>query len=719
MAAMLSWAVLFGTLHAALSVPGAERLSPLAQSGRLDYSIGPFGFFSSLRDAFVARILGLEPAGNVAQQSVTRSTDGDGSLLAGPVALPLSRVPGRLPRTVVEHPFDNDAFRDAHPVSAIPFTGKTDTRSAGRESGEPDACEPAGGTVWYRYRPNRNMGLLATTFGSDHAVALGVFTGENLTDLTLVDCDVHTEGNAQVVFPAKRNRSYFFQLAAPIRGGELVFSLDPVGTTSMVSVAYNGRRAVTEDAVVGGISATGRYVSFTAHGTDVVRRKEKKTCYWRNQDGHDCFDVYVRDMVAGRTELVSKNSRGASTNGVSGASSISGDGRYVAFWSWGNNLVPRDNNDAGDFFVHDRVTNKTERVSVSSEEREGTIPWAGNRICKQDIPSTLEPFDRGWPELCKSPTADFIGMSSAISSDGRFVAFASPLHGLVSPEPPHCTDLTTVDAGGAHGPSTPLLVDVGPLPCRQVYIRDRKTGQTRLVSVSSDGTAGNGDSAGPFISSNGRWIAFSSSAPNLVANDTNGYRDVFIHDLRTGTTELASTSTWGELGDAQSGGASQRGHQTISDNGRWVAFVSHASNLHPEDGNFTDDVFLKDRRTGETIMVTDTEDSPSSPLDYGSSGHSSMSANGRYIGFTSDLGDRSEGRQELFVYDRVTRTITRISVTTSGEPCKGTMSHEPEISADGHFVAFNSDCYNLDNRYRDDTDALDWDVFVHELPWVR
>lgn len=719
LAAVLSWAILFGTLQAALVIPSLEQLSPLARAGALDYSLGPVGLFESLRASFIAEILGLDLPTSI---HVADGSSSDDSVLAAPIdSTSIAPIPGRLPRAVVEHPFDNDDFDDAHPISSIPFTGKTDTRSAQREASEPDDCEPVGGTVWYRYQPDSNIGLLANSFGSDHAVALGVFAGKDLTNLRLVDCDVHPEGNAQVVFPAKRGNSYFLRVTAPASGGDLVFSLDPLGTTSMVSVARNGKESASGESKYAAVSADGRYVSFHSSGEDLVWRREKKNCYWQKRSTSDCPDVYVRDMATGRNELVSRNTRGVSSNGVSGRSAISGDGRFVLFWSVGNNLVPADDNDAGDYFVHDRLTKETERVSLSSDGEEGTIPWVGNHMCKGQIPRTIPPFDQGWPEICKSQTADFLGSGSGISSDGRHAVFASTLHGLVDPEPPHCTDVTQTDRGGAnHGPGIPIPVDLGALNCRQIYVRDRKTDETRLVSLSSDGKAGNGDSAGPFISRNGRWVAFSSSATNLVENDTNQFRDVFIHDLRTGATELASTSTWGFQGDAQSGGTSQRGHATISNNGRWVAFVSHASNLTQDDGNYSDDVFLKDRRTGETILVTGATGSPSSPLDYGSSGHSSISTDGRYIGFTSDLGDGSQVRQELFVYDRVTRTITRISVATSGEECDGKFSHEPEISADGHFVVFESDCSNFDRRYRDSAQsATDFDVFIHELPWVR
>lgn len=719
-AAAMSWVVLFGTLQAALTIPSEERLSPLARAGALDYSLRPGGVFESLRASFIAKILGLEPP----TARIASGSSPDDSILAASFApTPIAPIPGRLPRTIVEHPFDNDDFEDAYPVPTIPFTGKTDTRAADREDGEPDACEPAGGTVWYRYRPTRNLGLLANSFGSDHAIALGVFRGQDLNSLTLVGCALHAAGNAHVTFPAKKDRSYFFQVAAPVSGGKLVFSLDPLGTTRMVSVARNGKEGGDRGSAYAAVSADGRYVSFHSNSRNLVRREEKKTCFWRDTQTQDCPDVYVRDLSTGRTELVSKNSRGVSSNGVSEGSAISGDGRYVVFRSTGDNLVPHDDNDTSDIFVHDRHTHKTERVSVSSEGKEGTTAWAGNRTCKDDMPPQPTPeWEASFREFCKNTPEDFFRPGLGISSDGRYVVFASSLHGLVEPEPPHCTDFTSQDyfVGLNHGPRVPLSFDIGPWSCRQVYVHDRKKNETRLVSVSSDGRAVEGDSAGPFISRNGRWVAFSSSADKLVARDDNGYRDVFLHDLRTGATELVSVSTWGQQGDAQSGGTNQRGHNTVSDNGRWIAFISHASNLTEDDGNPVEDIFLRDRRSGQTVLVSAASESAAQQTDHlARASHASISTNGRYIGFTAGTGLLSQEPNELFVYDRVTRTITKISVPTSGEDgeCGSLGSAEPEISADGHFVVFESDCTNLDNRYRDDGGNID--VFIHALGWAR
>src|SRR3989440_488453 len=155
----------------------------------------------------------------------------------------------------------------------------------------------------------------------------------------------------------------------------------------------------------------------------------------------------------------------------------------------------------------------------------------------------------------------------SISADGRFVAFYSSAANLVGS-----------DTNGV----------------RDVFVRDRKTGKTTRVSVDSHGAQGNGDSEGPSISADGRFVAFLSSASNLVGGDTNGVRDVFVRDRKTGKTRRVSVDSHG----AQGKGASFV--PSISANGRFVAFSSVANNLVGGDTNTASDVFVRDRKTGKT-----------------------------------------------------------------------------------------------------------------------
>ena len=175
-----------------------------------------------------------------------------------------------------------------------------------------------------------------------------------------------------------------------------------------------------------------------------------------------------------------------------------------------------------------------------------------------------------------------------ISANGRFVTFVS-----------FASDLVTNDTNDTNG-----MLDV--------FVRDLKTGSTGLVSVNSAGTgSGNGASDLPAISADGRFVAFRSGASDLVANDTNRTFDVFVRDLKTGTTTLVSVNSAGTgSGNGSSGSAIARGEEiaappVISADGRFVAFVSFARDLVDNDTNGNQsDVFVRDLKTGTTTLVS-------------------------------------------------------------------------------------------------------------------
>ena len=287
------------------------------------------------------------------------------------------------------------------------------------------------------------------------------------------------------------------------------------GETSRVSVASDGTQG-NERSVGGSISANGRYVAFTSWASNIVAG-DTNICLLINNPGQ-CPDVFVHDRETGETTRVSVASGGAQANDASFLSQISADGRYVVFESRASTLVTDDTNDAMDIFVHDRETGETIRVSVAS----------GGAQANQ------------WSWL------------SSISADGRLIAFAS-----------HAENLVNGDTNGNE----------------DIFIHDRKTGETTRVSVASDGTQGNSVSSSPSISSDGRYVAFESLASNLIAGDTNGDYDVFVHDRETGETTRVSVASDGTQGNSVSSSPS------ISSDGRYVAFTSWASNLIAGDTN--------------------------------------------------------------------------------------------------------------------------------------
>ena len=363
-------------------------------------------------------------------------------------------------------------------------------------------------------------------------------------------------------------------------------------------------------------------------------------------DTNGSDDIFVHDRQTGATERVSADSLGNQSNAPSGTSAINDDGRYVAFDSYATNLVPGDTNGECDVFVHDRQTAGTTRVSVDSAGNQGDRPSA----------------------------------SPAVSANGRYVSFDSGSSNLV-PE----------DTNGTW----------------DIFVHDRQTGGTTRASIDSAGNQADGASWWPAISADGRYVAFCSNASNLVTEDTNGYRDVFIHDRETGVTERVSVDSAGNQGNDHS--AAWIG-TAISRDGRYVAFHSWASNLVSGDTNGFGDIFVHDRYTGTTTRVS--VDSAGNQ-ENGHSWDPAISADGRYVAFQSDAsnlvpGD-TNGTSDIFVHDCQTGATERASVDGAGNQGDGN-SLAYSISADGRYVAFGSAASNL---VTNDTNGVS-DVFVHD-----
>ncbi|HVZ94543.1 MAG TPA: hypothetical protein VG797_08535 [Phycisphaerales bacterium] len=266
----------------------------------------------------------------------------------------------------------------------------------------------------------------------------------------------------------------------------------------------------------------------------------------------------------------------------------------------------------------------------------------------------------------------------AISTDGRFVAFYSNASNLVAGDTNSASD---------------------------IFVRDRQTGETSRVSVDSNGGQGNGNCIYLTMSADSRFVAFESDATNLVQNDTNGRTDIFVHDRQTGQTSRVSVATDGTQGEFASGSPS------ISADGRFVTFYSGAANLVPGDTNDNLDVYVHDRQTGRTSRVS--VDSSGGEAN-GGSYYQTISADGRFVAFDSTASnlapDDTNGAIDAFVHDRQTGLTTRISAAPGGTPADG-HSWSPSISADGRCVAFHSLATNL---VPGDTNG-GADVFVQDL----
>ena len=404
--------------------------------------------------------------------------------------------------------------------------------------------------------------------------------------------------------------------------------------TQRVSLDSLGAQGNSDSGYYGlSISADGRHVVFQSLATNLVPGGT-----------HSHGNVFERDLLTGQTSLVSVDSSGVEGIADSFSPSISADGRYVAFASRATNLVPSDTNGYADVFVRDRQIGLTSLVSVDSQGVQGN----GDSV----FPS--------------------------ISSDGRYVAFSSSATNLVVP-----------DMNGT----------------QDIFVRDRQTGQTSLVSLASSGAQGNGFSLHPCISGDGRYVAFDSIASNLVPGETLGVSDVFVRDVQSGQTIRASVTSAGAEANAPSV------FPSISADGGHVAFRSYATNLTLiPDTNIHSDVFVHDLQTGQTSCVS--VQPGGSTGDLGSS-FSSISADGRFVAFTSFAtnlvaGD-ANGCSDIFVRDRRTGETSRVSIDSAGAEADGS-NDAPSISADGRMVAFSSLATDL---VAGDTNG-NRDVLVHD-----
>ena len=315
-------------------------------------------------------------------------------------------------------------------------------------------------------------------------------------------------------------------------------------TTSLVSVSSDGHSRGNNSSTTPVISADGRFVAFYSEARNLIAGFV---------DGNDLAegDVYIRDLQLGTTTLVSLNQDGtASGNNQSTPLAFSGNGQFLAFDSVASDLAANDANGQDDLFVRDLVHGTTALVSVNLQ---GTGSGNGKVVFSEgDISSPRPPL---------------------LSADGRFVVFES-----------QADDLVANDTNGT----------------LDVFVRDLVGGTTTLVSATKTGTtSGNGSSTVGGISADGRFVTFTSNANDLVASDKNNTPDVFVRDLRAGTTTLLSASNAG----------SGTGDQTSSDalpssDGTTFVFYSSAANLVTIDQNNKGDIFAAHLQSQSTAVVT-------------------------------------------------------------------------------------------------------------------
>ena len=408
--------------------------------------------------------------------------------------------------------------------------------------------------------------------------------------------------------------------------------------------------------------------------------------------------------VAQTTERVSVNSAEVEGNDASDTTALSADGRFVAFISEADNLVDSDDNGEADIFVRDRQTGTTEQVSVSSSEEGGNSSSDDPRITPDgryivfssysdnlvdddtnDQPDVfLRDLQLGTTERVSLTDADVESESAGsflpdVSSDGRYVAFQSSADDLVEGD------------------------DEGYL---DVFVRDRVAGTTVRVSVSAGGGEPDDDSVNAAISGDGNVVGFTSWATNLEgAADANSGGDVFVRDISAATTTRMSVDSAGVRGDDQSF------EPAITPDARYVVFQSWAGNLVADDTNGASDIFLHDRQTGDTEIVSLTD---ADGIGDDNSFHPDISADGRFVSFeswaTNLVAGDTNGTDDAMVRDRQNATTTRVSVSSTGTEGDDE-TYVPLISDNGLVVGFSSYATNLVDE---DTNQVS-DVFVRDF----
>lgn len=453
-------------------------------------------------------------------------------------------------------------------------------------------------------------------------------------------------------------------------------------------------------------SSDGRYTVFASDASNLV-----------SGDTNGTRDIFLFDNQTNTTRRLNLSRQGEQTNGPSNRPVISADGRYVAFESTATNLILGDTNGFSDIFVVDVITgaidmlsldasgtranNSNFRPSISSTGRYVSFESSATNLVSSGTSVGVSHIYVRDRDVSGSGTFDTTGniytvlvsqssggtaangnsLQSVLSADGRYIAFASDATNLVS------SDTNAV---------------------RDIFLRDRTGGTTTRVSVATGGTqATGGDSRTPSLSSDGRYIAFASSATNLASGDTNGVSDIFVHDRTTTTTQRISVSTSGTEAVDPSATGFKLGsiNPSISSTGRYVAFASLANNLTAGDSagqkqnldaNDALDVFVRDRDVGasgtydtsgnvattmvsvnkfglQTFYILNTQSTASSDI------FPSISADGRWVAFPSDAENVSglshtvtnlisidnNNTRDVFLFDRVTNALPNSSIAPS------------------------------------------------------
>lgn len=419
------------------------------------------------------------------------------------------------------------------------------------------------------------------------------------------------------------------------------------GNVRRVSVRASGGQANAASALPA-ISADARFVAFESAASNLVK-----------PDTNNITDIFVRDRETNKITRVNVGTNGVEAKLVSGGAAISGDGHVVAFWSSADTLASDDTNQQPDVFVHDLQSNTTTKISVSSGGDQGNdsssgpaLSQDGNLVAFHSLATNLVDNDinqkqdvfvrdrQGLETTLVSTDSNGVqgngdSYSATVSADGRLVAFASEASNLVEDDTNEVSD---------------------------VFVHDRTSGQTTRISINAQGKEGKAASDNPVISADGNYVAFTSAAPNLAAGDENGQTNTFLRDLRAGVTYRVSIPSLGLAGAGESTGEKP----SISSDGRYVAFTSASSSLVSKDTNGQSDVFVHDRITGETTKLSVPTPGGKSNLASHYPVLSSNGQYAAFHSAASNLVPRdTNGSDDVFIYNRFAKGNLGIKVVAN------------------------------------------------------
>ncbi len=586
----------------------------------------------------------------------------------------------------------------------IAFVGGSNTLVAGQ-------IDTGGGDVFLYERATQTLRLASRTLASPTTAAAGNW----------LSFDGLSGDGSAVVFTSPVDTL----AAQDLNGSDDAFVYDrATGAVTALSLTPPVTRRTGNGYSWGGFtSANGRWMTFGSRAINLVAGQD---------DRNSGLDVFLFDRVTGTRTLVSRaaGSPATSSNRDSVNSFISADGGWIAFSSRSDNLLPAMATPLLTYqaYLYERATGEITLIShkpglpthgATGSTLEGPFPNADGRFItwstsSPDLVSGVTDANGAYDiylydrvthattlvsRSASSATTAGNGSSQSpwISADGRYIVFRSEATDLV----PGQTDMNGTGQAGT-----------------DIFLYDRVTGSTTLVSrsASSPTTTGNSHSSEGYPSADGRYVAFVSRATDLVAGqvDTNDTGDFFLFDRETGATTLVSHAS----GSAVTTGNGLSGGYFPSADGSWIPYMSYATDLVPgvTDTNGKQDLFLYDRSTGTSTLVSRSSGSPSVTAS-GASGAGLVSADGGRVAFSSDAPDLIPGQDDanvtsdVFLYDRATGGMMLASRTPASPDQTGNGQSDLRwLSADGRTVALTSSASDL--TLDDFNDELDVFLFT-------